>query len=105
MPLFPFPPEADAYSQKIYVMKTLLLTSILFFIKKVYAGGGGAGSSESDIYIVPILIAFLLLILGILYLITFFKNKKYQKMIMVLNLFINKFYINIQNRINNCGRR
>ena len=82
-------------------MKTLLLTSLLlFFIKKVYAGGGGAGSSESDIYIVPILIAFLLLILGILYLITFLKNKKYQKIIMILKLFINKFYINIQKRIN-----
>ena len=80
-------------------MKTLILTSILF-IKKVYAGGGGAGSSKSDIYIVPILIAFLLLILGILYLITFIKNKKYQKMIMISKLFINKFYINIQKRIN-----
>ena len=54
-------------------MNSLLLTNILF-IEKVYAGAMGA-QSDSDIYVYLAIICFLAMILGILYLITFFRNK------------------------------
>ena len=54
-------------------MNSLLLTTILF-IEKVYAGAMGA-QSDNDVYVYLAIICFLGIILGILYLITFFRNK------------------------------
>ncbi len=54
-------------------MNSLLLTTILF-IEKVYAGIMGA-QSDNDIYVYLAIIGFLGMILGIFYLIKFFRNK------------------------------
>ena len=54
-------------------MNSLLLTTILF-IETVYAGIMGA-QSDNDIYVYLAIICFLGMMLGILYLITFFRNK------------------------------
>ena len=54
-------------------MNSLLLTTILF-IETVYAGIMGA-QSDNDIYVYLAIICFLGMMLGILYLIKFFRNK------------------------------
>ena len=54
-------------------MNSLLLTTILF-IEKVYAGILGS-QSDNDIYVYLAIIFFLGIVLGILFLIKFFKNK------------------------------
>ena len=54
-------------------MNILLLITLLF-IKPIFAGVMGA-QSDDDIYFYFVIIAFLGLILGILYLIKFLKNK------------------------------
>ena len=54
-------------------MNSLLLNTVLF-IEKVYAGTMGT-QSDSDIYVYLAIICFLGLVLGILYLIKFFRKK------------------------------
>lgn len=54
-------------------MNSLLLTTILF-IETVYAGIMGA-QSDNDIYVYLAIICFLGMMLGVLYLIRFFRNK------------------------------
>ena len=54
-------------------MNSLLLTTILF-IERVYAGIMGA-QSDNDIYVYLAIICFLGMMLGVLYLIRFFRNK------------------------------